>query len=234
MEIAEFDRFADEYQEMLRGAIKITGEGPEYFGEYKIEVLTRLAASRKILPQCILDFGSGIGNSVPYFRRHFPAARLTSADVSQRSLDLSEQRFPGMAEGVRIQDNRIPCENDSFDVSFSACVFHHIPHEEHVGWLRELRRVTRPGGMLAIFEHNPLNLLTVRAVDNCPFDENAHLIGAKELVAHFREAGWETPTSQYHLFFPHALSRLRFLEPRFSWIPLGGQYSVAATKPIQV
>ena len=128
MEIAEFDRFADEYQEMLRGAIRVTGEGPEYFGEYKIEVLTQLSSSQKILPKRILDFGSGIGNSVPYFHRHFPGARITSADVSQRSLDLAEQRFPGKAEGVLIQDSRIPCEENSFDLTFSACVFHHMPH----------------------------------------------------------------------------------------------------------
>jgi SAM-dependent methyltransferase len=96
--------------------------------------------------------------------------------------------------------------------------------------LRELRRVTRPGGMLAIFEHNPLNPLTVRAVNTCPFDENARLVRAKELLQRYRESGWKYPNANYHLFFPHALSGLRVLEPYLSGIPFGGQYSVTATK----
>ena len=116
------------------------------------------------------------------------------------------------------------------DVTFSACVFHHIPHEEHVHWLRELRRVTRPGGMLMVFEHNPLNPFTVHAVNSCSFDVNARLIRAKLLMARYREAGWDRPSVQYHLFFPRALAVFRLLERHLVRLSLGAQYSVAATK----
>jgi ubiquinone/menaquinone biosynthesis C-methylase UbiE len=231
VDAAEFDRFADEYDRMLRETIAVTGEGPEFFHEYKIRALFRLASARKLQPESILDFGSGIGNSTPYIRRYFPAARLAGADVSQRSLDVAESRFAGLSTSLRIERQRIPAPDDAFGLTFSACVFHHIPHEEHVHWLRELRRVTRPGGMLAIFEHNPLNPLTVRAVNTCPFDENAHLIRAKQLVQRYRESGWESPKTHYHLFFPHALSGLRALEPYLAGIPFGGQYSVTGIKP---
>ena len=47
----------------------------------------------------------------------------------------------------------------------------------------------------------------------------------------YRESGWKDPRVQYHLFFPHALSGLRPLEPHLSRIPFGGQYSVTAIKP---
>ncbi len=230
MDATEFDRFADEYDLMHEKSVAITGEKPEFFHEYKIKVLVRLAQQRNLRPESILDFGSGIGNSTPFFRRDFPAAQLASADVSQRSLDVAESRFAGMATGLRIEDSRIPAKDDAFGIAFSACVFHHIPHEEHIGWLRELRRVTRTGGMLAIFEHNPLNPLTVRTVNRCPFDENARLIKAKEFVARCRESGWGDLKAQYHLFFPHVLSGLRTLEPYLSGIPFGGQYSVTAIK----
>jgi hypothetical protein len=70
----------------------------------------------------------------------------------------------------------------------------------------------------------------VRAVNTCPFDENAHLIRAKELVERYHESGWKDPKVNYHLFFPHALSRLRILESYLSGIPFGGQYSVTAVK----
>lgn len=230
METVEFDLFANQYYKQHRANIAITGESPEYFAEYKIRVLSELAHARELQVDRILDFGSGIGNSVPHFRRYMPGAELTSADVSQRSLDLAELRFAGVAQGLLIEGKRIPASDNSFDVTFSACVFHHIAHEEHVHWLRELHRVTRPGGMLAIFEHNPLNPLTVHAVNTCPFDENARLIRARKLVRYYSEAGWDRPSVQYHLFFPRQLSALRPAERHLSRLPLGAQYSVIATK----
>lgn len=230
MDSAEFDQFADEYDQLHQRSIRTSGERPEFFHEYKIKILTRLVGECGLKPEKILDFGSGIGNSTAYFRRYFPATQLSGADVSERSLEIAEQRFPGACTGLRIEDNRVPAADGTFDVTFSACVFHHIPHDEHIRWLRELRRVTRVGGMLAIFEHNPLNPLTVRAVNTCPFDENAHLIRATEMKERYRASGWSNPTVEYHLFFPHALSGLRGLEPYLSGVPFGGQYSVSAIR----
>jgi len=230
VQIAEFDRFADAYDEQHRANITITGEVPEYFAEYKIRVVSELAHGLGAVAR-ILDFGSGIGGSIPHFRRYMPQARLTCADVSQRSLDLAEARFPDLVNGMLIEHERIPATDASFDMAFSACVFHHIPHREHVHWLRELRRVTRPGGMIVVFEHNPLNPLTVRAVRTCPFDVDARLIRARELAARCHDAGWAHPTVRYHLFFPRTLSLLRPLEHRLRQFPLGAQYSVVAVAP---
>ncbi len=56
--------------------------------------------------------------------------------------------------------------------------------------LRELHRITRQGGLIAVFEHNPLNPLTVHAVNTCSFDANAKLILARDLARRLRAAGW--------------------------------------------
>ncbi len=230
MDKAEFDRFADAYYDQHRENVAVTGESPEYFAEYKIRQLREIVDREQIGVSRICDFGSGIGNSVPFFRKYFPDAALTSSDVSERSLTLGKQRYPAGGSYVLIEDSRIPCDAGSFDVAFSACVFHHIPHEEHVAWLKELHRVTRPGGLIAIFEHNPLNPLTVHAVNTCPFDENARLIFARGLVKRLSGAGWVSPRIQYNLFFPRALARLRPLEARLGWLPLGAQYVAFARK----
>jgi SAM-dependent methyltransferase len=169
MDAPEFDRFADEYDAQHRANIAITGESPEFFAEYKIRAFARQARERGIAPASIIDFGSGTGNAVPYFRRYLPQAALTSADVSQRSLELAESRFPGAARQLRIDNDRIPAEDASFDTAFSACVFHHIEHEQHLLWLCELHRVVRPGGMLAagrpVFPHRgQTRLVSVRGL----------------------------------------------------------------------
>jgi ubiquinone/menaquinone biosynthesis C-methylase UbiE len=231
MNEAEFDRFADRYEVQHRANIAITGETPEFFAAYKLAELARLAAALAPGPRRILDFGSGIGNSIPFFREHFPQAALTCADASSRSLELSRRRLPGPERYLLVEGREIPAEAESFDVVFSACVFHHIPHEEHAHWLRELRRVTRPGGFVTIFEHNPLNPLTVRAVNTCPFDENARLLRAQALLRALRAVGWVEAAARYHVFFPHALAPLRPAERYLGWLPLGAQYSATARNP---
>ena len=230
MDKAEFDRFADAYYDQHRENVAVTGEGPEYFAEYKIRQLRQIVDHDRIEVSRICDFGSGIGNSIPFFRRYFPDAALTSSDVSERSLALGRQRYPETGNSLLIEANRIPSESGTFDIVFSACVFHHIPHDEHVMWLKELHRITRHGGLIAIFEHNPLNPLTVHAVNTCPFDENARLILARDLAKRLGAAGWTSPRTRYNLFFPRGLARLRPLEAWLGWLPLGAQYVAVARK----
>lgn len=231
MNEAEFDRFADEYESQHRQNIAITGENPEFFAEYKISQLATFVPDLAAVPAKILDFGSGIGNSIPFFRKHLPNALLTCADASSRSIELSRKRFPGQERFVLVKGNEIPLDTNSFDVTFSACVFHHIAHEDHRHWLAEMLRVTRPGGLLVIFEHNPFNPLTVRAVNTCPFDENAKLISARALIRSMSDAGWVRSQHCYHLFFPRALAGLRPIEKHLGWFALGAQYSARARKP---
>lgn len=230
MDVAEFDRVADHYEEQHRANVAITGEMPEYFAEYKVRVLNGIVQRRALATNHVLDFGAGIGNSIPYFRQYLPQASLVCADVSRRSLEIAASRLGSDLATIVIEQSHIPVSDASFDTVFSACVFHHIPHREHIHWLGELARITRPGGLLVVFEHNPLNPLTVHAVNTCPFDENAHLIRARQLARRFRAAGWAEPRVRYHLFFPRVLAALRPLEPLLSVVPFGGQYSVHAIK----
>lgn len=225
----EFDLLADEYHEQHKANVAITGERPEYFAEYKVADLAMLVRSRGLAAGRILDFGSGIGNSVPFFRSYFSGSDLYCCDVSARSMEIAQSRFPGKEKYASV-DREIHLPAGSQDIVFSACVFHHIPHEDHGYWLAELRRVTRPGGVLVIYEHNPLNPLTVRAVSTCPLDVNARLIRAGSLRERAMMSGWTDAHVAYKVFFPSALKALRPLEPHMGWIGLGAQFRVTARK----
>ncbi len=227
---AEFDSYADTYYQDHKKNIKITGEDPEYFAEYKIADLARHFSKTQTSISRIADFGSGIGNSIPYFRRYFPGANLSCVDVSARSIEQAQDRFPGNEAFLLIEGERIPLEDSSQDVVFSACVFHHIAHEDHERWLKELLRITKPGGTLAIYEHNPLNPLTVRAFNTCPLDQNARMIRAGALQRVCAVAGWSKASIAYRLFFPRALKYLRPLEPGLSWLWAGAQYRLLASR----
>lgn len=233
MDEVEFDKFADEYYAILADSVATSGEGPKYFAEYKIaDIAHEYEISSQGTNQCprILDFGAGIGGSVPYVQKYFPNAQLTCLDVSKRSLEIAEKRFPAGAQYVHFDGTHIPFLDGHFDIAYAACVFHHIDHDEHVSLLKELRRVIRPGGSLFVFEHNPYNPLTVRVVNSCVFDEHARLIRGSDMKRRLMAAGFASTSIKYRIFFPHALRALRPFEKAIAWLPLGGQYYSLAHK----
>ncbi len=230
MRVEEFDKFADEYLAVHGANVRLSGEDPEYFSRYKIdEVRRRWSASSRPEPEVVLDFGCGIGGSLPHLARAFPQARLTGLDVSERSLAIAAQRFPDLARLVHHDGSAaLPIEADSCDLVFSACVFHHIPAGMHVDLLTELRRILRPGGSLVVFEHNPANPVTRYIVASCPFDVNAVLLPAATLRRRFREAGFASTAVRFTGFFPRWLSVLRPTESWLARLPVGAQYFAEA------
>jgi len=232
MDQTEFDAFADEYQLAHARNIRASGESPEFFHEYKVaDVASALGPTSADTRLGILDFGCGVGNSLPYFRRHFPRSDITGLDVSQKSLAVARQRFPDMGSLVQWDGvGPLPFPSKSFDVIFAACVFHHIASNEHLALFQEWHRTLKPGGIAFVFEHNPFNPLSVRAVNTCPFDANAVLIKPRRLVSVLEQAGLADAHCRYRIFFPHAIRRLRPVESYLGWLPLGAQYRVSAQR----
>lgn len=232
MDEQEFDRFADEYHDLLSKSISSSGEGPEYFARYKImdmiDVLERTGSKRQILD--ILDFGGGIGASLPHLSEFFPTANLTLADVSQRSLDYAARRNIAKVTMLHFDGKQLPLPDDQFDAVIAACVFHHIPEAEHIALMGEIRRVLRPEGLFFIFEHNPWNPLTRRVVKECPFDENAVLIAGPDLKRRMHEAGFARVDVAWRIFFPSFLRAARPMERWLERLPLSAQYRAVGFK----
>jgi SAM-dependent methyltransferase len=224
----EFDRYASSYRALHAENIRITGESPDYFAEYKVRHAARLAGAR--LPAArILDFGCGIGNSTGFLARHFPGCEVAGTDVSGASLEVARSRTAG-ATLVPMRGETIPFDDARFGLAFVSCVLHHVPQERHAATLAELRRVLAPGGWLVLYEHNPWNPLTVRAVESCEFDRTAVLIGARTLRRSVAAAGFGAAATRYIVFFPKFLRFLRRFEPLLAWLPLGAQYCIAARR----
>ena len=226
--MAEFDAIAESYVDQHARSIRLSGESVDYFARYKIEAARRLADDRGVQVNRILDFGSGIGNSLAPMREQFPETPITCLDVSEDSLDLSRRNIVAGTDFRTYDGVTLPDDLGTFDLVFTACVFHHIEADVHVSLLRQLRQTLRPGGFLLLFEHNPWNPLTRHAVNNCPFDENAVLISAPEMRRRFKAAGYMDTAIDFRMFFPGPLAALRWIEPALAKIPLGAQYSVAA------
>jgi SAM-dependent methyltransferase len=230
LEKPEFDRYADKYTELHQASIVASGEEPSFFSAYKAKYMAaRVLPNPSGQPLAILDFGCGIGNSISHLRRVFPEAELFGTDPSGESIRLAQESLSSEASFKVAPETGLPYASDSFDTVLVACVLHHIPPSDRLRWMGEIRRVMKPGGQIFVFEHNVLNPLTVKAVNECPFDEDAILLPRAELLKLARDAGFSDIRVRYVVFFPHALAALRPLESFMGWLPLGAQYVLQAS-----
>ncbi len=228
MEQSEFDKFADEYRQLHDKNIRLSGERGDYFAKYKIEDLRDISSTLGFPEDIsILDFGCGVGNTLPYLSEFFPMADIHGADVSVKSLGIVQERFENKYT-LHVIGNESENLDNAFDIIFVACVFHHIDHDKHIDVLKALKRMLKRNGLLVIFEHNPLNPLTVHAVNTCPFDENAQLLKSSKLEHSLQETGYFDIHKSYRIFFPAFLKKLRKWEKRLTWCPLGAQYYIYA------
>ena len=125
---------------------------------------------------------------------------------------------------------RLPFPSASFDLAFAICVVHHVDPAAWDGFLGEMWRVTRAGGLAVVIEHNPANPLTRRSVNRCPFDEDAVLVGPRRLAQGLRRAGARSVRHRYILFAPFGGDRARMAEGLLGWLPAGAQHIVWAQR----
>jgi 2-polyprenyl-3-methyl-5-hydroxy-6-metoxy-1,4-benzoquinol methylase len=220
--MAEFDRFASNYKNVLDRSLAMAGESSEYFMQYKAAYVDRLlgkAGSRKIL-----DFGCGVGLLSSILARLRPADTIHGFDVSTESL---EQVEPSLRERGVFTSSLDELDRD-YDLIVLSNVMHHLPVPSRQATVSDLAsRLARTGALLVI-EHNPLNPLTRWVVSHCEFDDDAVLLWPSEVKRYFAEAGLKAPRRDYILFFPRAVSALRGLEKALGWCPAGAQYALSA------
>jgi SAM-dependent methyltransferase len=223
---ADFDPYADRYRELVQGSIGFSGQDQDFFVEARSRRLLDLARRRLGDPGSLraLDVGCGLG----LMDRHLGAVgNLEGVDLSERMVEAARRSNPDVRYHVA-DGARLPFDDASFDLAFTACVLHHVPPEERPEFVGELRRVTRPGGLAVVFEHNPLNPLTRLAVSRCEFDEDAILLGRRETRGRLLAAGLRPAEERYILFFPWRGSVFARAEGALRRVPMGAQYYVAA------
>jgi len=93
----------------------------------------------------VLDVGCGTGlASGPLIEN---AVRVTGVDVSAPMLAKARERYPS-ATWVEGSAEALPFEPHAFDSAISAQVFHHVDRAKAIA---ELKRVVKPGGIVAIW-----------------------------------------------------------------------------------
>ena len=214
-----FDNNAQNYKDIVSKNMGIVNGGSDYLCEYKIK-LTRQFTGKV---DSVLDFGAGIGLLQNHIHKYFhDASQYYASDISLKSLESLGMRFPDV---IKLESEKV--FKNKYSLIIVSCVLHHVERKERKHLLSRLINCLKPGGTLAIFEHNPRNPFTQLVVKTCPIDKGVTLISRSQLIRWFHELEYSPRiTSGYSVFFPDFLKFARRLEsiPRFNLLPLGAQY----------
>jgi SAM-dependent methyltransferase len=226
----DFDAYADAYAATVQRSIDFSGLDHDFFTRRKVEHVVDLARRWVGEPQAlrVLDVGCGVGTTDTYLAGRF--GRLEGVDTSSEAIERAASTNPSVRY-FAYDGESIPYERDSFDLAFAICVLHHVTPGARPQFAAEMRRVVRPGGLVAVFEHNPYNPLTRFAVDRCEFDADAVLVRAATLRRLLRSAGLRPVERRYVILLPSNRSRVRALEQVVAGLPLAAQYYIAALRP---
>ena len=106
----------------------------------------------------VLEIGGGMGTDLLQFARH--GAIVTDLDLSAGHLDLARRNFElrGVKGEFVLHDaERLPFDDNAFDLVYSNGVLHHTPNTKSV--VREIYRVLKPGGrvIVMVYAENSLH-----------------------------------------------------------------------------
>jgi SAM-dependent methyltransferase len=167
-----------------------------FMGRYSVPLASNFADFARIVDQSrVLDVGSGPGALTAELAKRLGTAAVSAVDPSDSFIAAAQERFPEV-EVRKASAENLPFEDRTFDASLAQLVVHFMT--DPVAGLGEMRRVTRPGGIVAacVWDHagenGPLHAFwrAARELDLDVADES-QLAGAREghLGELFREAG---------------------------------------------
>ncbi len=96
----------------------------------------------------LLDIGCGTGALLAALEKRHPNAILAGVDPTRGMLDLAEKRLSKKVHIEQSWAEKLPFEDESFDVIVSCSMFHYI--REPMVALKEMMRVLKPAGSLVI------------------------------------------------------------------------------------
>ncbi len=219
----DFDRYAKGYEGEVDRSVSFTGRNSAFYARRKVDILEEIARPGlgSLQGLSLLDVGCGTGTSDQVLAPR--VRKLHGVDVSEEMLVKAQQNVPD-AEFSWYDGEKLPFDDETFDVVVAMRVLHHVPASDRCKVVSEMIRVSRREGVVAVFEHNPYNPLTRHAVNTCELDRDAVLLPPRESVELLRESADVDPDHRHYLFSPLGGVIGCSLDRHLRNLPFGGQY----------
>lgn len=129
---------------MFQGAAEVYDR---YVGRYSPRLAEAMCEAASIRPgQRALDVGCGSGALVAALAERLGAENVAGIDPSEPFVEAAREKVPGARIVVGPAES-LPFEDDEFDATLSQLVVNFLADPDQA--LREMSRVTRPGGVVA-------------------------------------------------------------------------------------
>ena len=163
-----------------------------YFGvehaEYGAKVAAKPAALLKGIGETVLFAGPG---DLPASHIHAAAQfdKVICADISERSIEICKTKLGDKGEYHRTSLMELPLEDGSVDATLCTHVIYHIDKQHQRQAVRELIRVTKPGGRVVIVYCNPnAPLMMIQRL--LKFLRVNKLLGKQKLYTYYYPLSW--------------------------------------------
>ena len=176
-----------------------------FMGVYSSQLAPQIADLANVREgQKVLDVGCGTGTLTQELVRRLGAHDVAAVDPSESFVGAIRARYPNVRV-ERASAEELPFADDSFDAALAQLVVHFM--SDPVGAVREMARVTRPGGTIAASvwdfggDRSPLSVFWRAAKQLDPaVEDESDLTGAHrgQLAEVFRKAGLEDVREAEH------------------------------------
>lgn len=114
-------------------------------------IWTCIAKYKRISPSdTILDWGCGCGRAITQMMKFISPERLFGCDIDSVAIAWNQENIPG-PNFTRVNPYPpTPYPEKTFNLVYGISVMTHLDEETQMAWLKELQRITRPSGMLAL------------------------------------------------------------------------------------
>jgi ubiquinone/menaquinone biosynthesis C-methylase UbiE len=103
----------------------------------------------------VLDVGCGTGTLAVLLKERNPEVEVTGLDPDPRALARAARKAAKHRAAVRFDQgfaDRMPYADGGFQQVFSSYMFHHLPAEQRLPMLREIRRALAPRGVFHLLD----------------------------------------------------------------------------------
>ena len=119
------------------------------------------------MPEKILDIGCGTATLTVLMQKYYPQSKITGLDGDENILALAKQKTQKENihfDFVKAMSYEMPFADDTFDVTASSLVFHHLTDLDKVRTLKEAYRVLKPNGEINIADFGKASNFMMRGL----------------------------------------------------------------------
>jgi SAM-dependent methyltransferase len=101
----------------------------------------------------VLDFGCGSGRVLRSFQDRPDSCRLYGTDIDGQAISWCRENLDFATWSTNPPLPPTEYADDSFDFIYAISVFTHLDEQMQFAWLNELKRISKPGGVLLLSVH---------------------------------------------------------------------------------